>query len=533
MGLVDEVRAEVALRTPAPVEERTIGGVPWQPFVPFGQGGPVHPSRYHMGQEHALRLAPLYAAVRLIADGVASLPVKIYRKLPDGTKQLWTGPSLFDDPDGSADYYSWMFACMQSLLVHGNALGYIVSRDGFGYPSQIVWLPPERCDIIDDDQQSFANPTRPRFYYMGRQIPREDLLHVRAFVLAGHTAAVSPLEAFKRTIEGGLDRQDYAKQFFANGGFPLGVFKNAELEVDSDQSEEIRAYLTQVLRRRQPLVLGRDWDYTPTVVPPEQAQFVETTRLDATQIAAIYGVPPERIGGSRGDSLTYSNQEQGTNDMIAWTLRSWVRRLECAFYNQMPQSRYIKFDVDDLVRVDQATRYANYHIARETGWLTNDEIRYDEDRAPLANGVGDEALPNEILIAMARGGAGVPKSWASQLDISGRAEGLTTPPSGRPALTVVPPGGTPPVDDTTQPASARYSLEEITRLCFGPLASKPEYVDHVAGVARDAGYAVSDTRSPDYTAEQAQWIAAELRNRPRPVERFQLNGHDRSEVRNG
>src|ERR1035438_2123295 len=84
-------------RISARVEQRTLGGAPWQPFVPFGQGGPVHPSKYFIGQEHALRLSPLYGAVKLLADGVASLPLKIYRNV-DGKTIPWTGPSLFDNP---------------------------------------------------------------------------------------------------------------------------------------------------------------------------------------------------------------------------------------------------------------------------------------------------------------------------------------------------------------------------------------------------------------------------------------------------
>jgi HK97 family phage portal protein len=535
VGLVDEVSSRaLALRGERSVEERTIGGTPWLPFVPFGQGGPVHPSKYHIGQEHALRLAPLYGAVDLLANAVASLPLKIYVRQPDGTKQLWTGPSMFDDPDpAGGTYYEWMFAGMVSLLIHGNALGYIVSRDGFGYPTSIVWLPPERCDIIDDYSADFAHPTIARYFYEGRSLDRADLFHVRGLVMAGHTAGLSPLNAFKILIEGGLDRQDYAKQFFANGGFPIGIFKNSELEVDRDQSEAIRGTLTETLRRRQPLVIGRDWDYSSIVVPPEQAQFVETTRLDATQIAAIYHVPPERIGGSRGDSMTYSNQEQGTNDMISWSLRPWVRRWENAFFPIMPQRRYTKFDVDDLVRVDQSQRYANNKIARDTGWVTNDEIRYDEDRAPLEQGVGKEALPNEILVAMARGGAGVPKTWGPLLDISNKAEGVTesVTPGSKPALSIVPPGGTPPVNDQ-QAQGARYSVEEIATRCFGPVGAKQEYLDLVTTSARDAGYAVVSARSEQFSKEQADWIAADSLRRPRPIERFELNGH-RNEVRNG
>ena len=531
MGLVDAVNARAAALSVPREERRTIGGVPWLPFVPFGQGGPVHPSKYHIGQEHALRLSPLYGAVKLLADGVASLPLKIYRKV-DGKRLLWDGPSIFDEPEPATTYYDWMHAAMVSLLLHGNALGYITSRDGYGYPQQIVWLPPEHCDIIDDETQDFASPVRARYYYFGREIPRQDLLHVRAMVTAGHTAALSPLGAFKALIEGGLDQQSYSKMWFANGGFPPGVFKNNELEVDADISRAIRKTLTDTLRLRQPLVIGRDWDYTAISVKPEEAQFVQTVQLTATEFAAIYQVPPDMIGGTRGDSLNYTTDEMNTNRLISWSLRAWLRRWENAFFGILPQNRYVKFDVDDLIRVDQATRYANYQIARNIGLLTNDEIRDTEDLAPLANGIGSEALPNDVLVAMSRGSKVLPKTFEKLVnpidEPAAAASPAALPPGSQPAkpkLSIVPPGGTPPVPSGQRDGEPGWSLEQIARECFGPVGVKQEYLDLVACAARDAGYVVGSNRAEVFSKEQADWIAADALRRPRPIEYFNGNGN--------
>lgn len=537
MGVTDRIAARV--------EHRTIGGVPWLPFVPFGQGGPVHPSKYHIGQEHALRLAPMYAAVKLLADGIASLPLKIYRNV-DGTTVPWPGPSMFDSPAPRLTYYSWMFQGMTSLLLHGNALGFITSRDGFGYPAQIIWLPPEHCDIIDDETQDFSSPVKARFYYFGRQLDIRDLIHVPAFTFAGHTAGLSPLGAFKQLIEGGLDQQEYSKLWFANGGFPPGVFKNSELEVDADQSRAIRANLTETLRRRQPLVIGRDWEYSPVDVKPEEAQFTETVRLTATEFASIYQVPPEMIGGSRGDSMTYANQEQAVNSLITFSLRPWAVRWEAAFDQILPQQRFAKFDFDAMIRTDTLTRYQTHQIARDTGWLTAHEIRDVEDLPQDMGAIGDETLPNTVLVAMARGMASIPKSFDSQLITQKPAPALapphapgqpgalppgTPPPAPAKSLTVQPPGGTPPVPSTPRSGEG-WSLEQIARQCFGPVGVKQEYLDLVACAARDAGYAVASVRAEEFSKEQADWIAADALRRPRPIEYFNGNG-SREAARHG
>jgi hypothetical protein len=241
-----------------------------------------------------------------------------------------------------------------------------------------------------------------------------------------------------------------------------------------------------------------------------------------------------------------------TNSLITWTLRSWVRRLEIQFSRQgaramLPERRYVKFDVDDLVRIDMTQRYANNKVARDAGWLTADEIRTDEDRPPLEHAVGDQPIGNEVLVAMTRGGAALPKSWSKILDVNGRdfgpgaAEGeLANQPASRapaseaneedvlqpkPQLSVVPPSGPPHAHDRPDTASVRYSVSEIAQHAFGLLSAKAEYRDIVTQVARDAGYEVRSLSSEDFTREQADWIAAESLRRPRPVERFELNGH--------
>jgi hypothetical protein len=78
-----------------------------------------------------------------------------------------------------------------------------------------------------------------------------------------------------------------------------------------------------------------------------------------------------------------------------------------------------------------------------------------------------------------------------------------------------------------------YSIEEIARQCFGPLAAKQEYLDLVTGTARDAGYSVASVRAEQFSKEQADWIAAESLRQPPPVEYFGLNGNGRTAAIHG
>lgn len=443
MGLLENIRA-----TARPVEQRVIGGVPWRPwdnpFWKFSQGGPVHPSRSFYGQDEALGLPALYAGTKLIADSVASLPIKIYTRSGDGHAVRYRGPSIFDMPSVTGTLFDWLFTCMSSLVLQGNAWGFITGRDGYGYPTGIEWIPPEDVSVQDDEQQPW-NPLRSRIYVYGRLMQRNELFHVKAFSVAGRTEGISPLRAFALTILSGLEAQRYGTDWYRAGGFPPGTFQNNEIEIDQDQADEIRALLTATIRRREPLVYGRDWDYKPVTVPPSEAQFIDAMRMTATQMAAVLGLPPDRIGGTRGDSLTYNTVEQSTLQVIE-ALRPWLVRLEHAFFQVIPANRYTRFDSDALLKTDLKTRTDIYKTQRDMGLRNTDELRDLEDLEPLAGAAGGENIPLEVMVAMARSIRGIPNSMLNgitlEMDLAAKmlehlqSEGLTQQPN--PAVPPVP-----------------------------------------------------------------------------------------------
>ena len=417
MGLIDRIQSSRA-------ETRVIGGVPWKPWdspywlaCKFDAGGPVHPSRQYFGTERALALPALYAGVSLLASNCAALPLKIYMKPGprDQRVRRYNGPSIFDAPSADGTIFDWLFTAMTSLLLQGNAWGYITGRDGYGLPTGIEWLPPEDVSVQRDEMQPW-NTQRTRIYVYGRLMDRTELFHVRAFTLAGQVEGISPLRAFALTILSGLEAERYGTDWYLSGGFPPGTFQNNELEISAEQATEIRAMLLDTLRTRSPLVYGRDWDYKPVVVPPSEAQFIEALRMNATQIASVYNLPPDRIGGTRSDSLTYSTVEQSTLQVIE-ALRPWLVRLETAFFSLLPANRYVRFNSDALLKTDLETRTKIYEIQRNIGMRSVDEIRDQEDMEPIPGGEGNENIPLQVMVAMARSIRGIPKSMEPAISL--------------------------------------------------------------------------------------------------------------------
>lgn len=456
MSLVDRIN----------IETRTIGGVPWQPwrnpYWRFNIGGPVHPSREVQGQESVLGLAAVYGSVRFIADQIASLPIKVYRRKPDGTSaRVYSSMLLGNEVSGGGpqvpgeEFYDWFFAGSASALLHGTAWGLVTNRsgipgpDGQGLPTGIAWLPPDRMSVQDDEQQP-ENPLRARIYYNGRQMDRSQLITLKAFSVAGRVEGISPIRAFAALISQGLQALDYSQSWFANGGFPPGTFRNINEEVDQQQARQIRTTLTDTIRMRQPLVFGRDWEYTPISVPLNEAIFIQGMQLNATQVAAIYGVQPWRVGGTRADGLTYSNVTQNQLDELQTTLRPWLRRWEHLLTSLLPATQYAKFDTDEFLRMDPHTRNEVYQIQRNIGTRTATEIRADDDRPPLTG--GDDPIPLLVWERMASTTRTMPKAIVPLIEFEADhvADTLETMEKEHPELVNPMTAGAPPLQSSPE-----------------------------------------------------------------------------------
>lgn len=349
-------------------EQRTI-------TVPWSYGDPLFTNA--VTQERALSLVPVFAAVRLLADEISTLPLQGYRRVGDEKRPMSTLPTLFAQMEADGTLTDWLHECITSMALWGNAYGYVTARDGMQFPTSIMWLNP--AQVRCDDRK----PAMPLWYWQGRQVPTEDMFHIPWFKVAGKVQGLSPIEAYAIAINTGLQAQEYGNGWFAAGGVPPGTFKNSEKKVNQEEAEQVRDRLTSAIRARRPIVYGSDWDYKAITIPPEQAQFIQTLKLNATQIASIYGIPPEEIGGEPGGSLTYTTVEMNGIRLSTRTLRSWLVKLERKFFAIMPQPQYVRFNADATVRADIKTRYEVYEIADRIGLLTNDEMRRLEDRAPL------------------------------------------------------------------------------------------------------------------------------------------------------
>jgi HK97 family phage portal protein len=330
-----------------------------------------------VGADQALRLSAVWACVRLLADSVSTLPVHTYR---EGEREPLQTPPLLAQPAARTPLPDWLHQAMVSLLLRGNCYGLVVARSG-------ATMLPTQVELAHPDRMGVTAPKGVIEYRLDGELQDPaDVWHVKGFTLPGSLVGLSPVEYARQSIGLGLAVEKYGAGWFAGGGIPPGTFKNSELTVDQEEAEEIKGRLLNAIRKREPMVHGRDWTFTRIAVAPEESQFVESQKMNVAAIARVFGCPPEMIAGEAGNSLTYASVEMRGIDFLTFGVRPWLVRLETAIGALLPRGQYVRFNPGGLLKATTKESYEALEIGIRSGLLTPNEARAKQDLPPLAGG---------------------------------------------------------------------------------------------------------------------------------------------------
>lgn len=372
------------------------------------------------GINGALRLVPVYAAVSLIADSVSIMPAHVYELGPGGRKVVVDQQPMIvtaPHPNPLFTRIEWVQQYCVSLLLRGNAYGYTIQDEG-GFPGKVAWLNPDEVRV-DEKVDGL-----PKYFHREKPLDPGRLIHIPWFPKPGSVVGLSPIGQFKEQFERGTLANNYGRNWFRSSGVPKGHLKFGAGPLDNEQAAIAKDRFKAAVSGGDIFVSGNDWEWKGLAVAPNEAQFLETIQAGATEIAAIFKVSPEDIGGSSGNSLTYSTLELNQLKLQVRALQPVFTRLEQHVTRVLPDNRYFKFNPDAIVRTDIKARMEAHEIALRTGMETQDEGRALEDRAPLtkkqredwqsnyggkggANGANPNGNPSGQQSPMAnKGGAG-------------------------------------------------------------------------------------------------------------------------------
>nr|QOL00332.1 hypothetical protein [uncultured organism] len=337
--------------------------------------------------DSALRLAPVYAATSLIGDLISTSPRQVFRERQPGVLEtLPRQPQLAINPQPvRGNWIDWSYQWITSVLLEGNAYGYIVDIDNYGTPTKIIWLNPYNVSVIEDQRDWFHTPS---FYWRGIPLDPMLVVHIPGYVTAGTIKGLSPIGLFKKQIETGLHAQNFQLDWYKHGAAPSGWFKNTGQTLGDGVAEKIKERFRAATLNRDLLVTGNDWDWTQLGIPADQAQFLQAIEANATTIASIFHLDPESIGGSTGGasggkSSTYKTLEQDALKMNTRALRPWAARFEETISAYLPGQQRMKINLRHLAKGTILEQAQAHQINVKAGLETQGEARADEGREPM------------------------------------------------------------------------------------------------------------------------------------------------------
>ncbi len=353
--------------------------------------------------EAAIRCTAVFAAVRVIAETIASIPLRVYERMPDGAKRPAREHRLYrllhDRPHPAYTSFQFRELLTSHVLLYGNGFA-IVERDGSGRVTQIVPVLPHQFEEVELrwDREAGAwvkwytfRLPRPGGTEVVRRYHQDEVLHVVGLGYDG-LVGYSPIRVARNAVGIALVAEQYGAKFFGQGALPGGVLEFPG-RLSPEARERLRVSWQQIYGGPRgafkTAILEDGLTYKPLTIPPDDAQFIETRKFQVEEIARLYRVPPHLL--AHLERATYSNVEQQSIEFVVHTIRPWCVRweseLNTKLFSLTRESRYFaEFSLDGLLRGDIESRYRAYAVGRQWGWLSANDIRRLENLNPIDGG---------------------------------------------------------------------------------------------------------------------------------------------------
>lgn len=363
----------------------------WLTGSQLSTAGPAVTERTAMG------IGAVYACVGLIGGAIASMPLPIYKRTPDGRQRVdhsvwWL---LNEQPCACMSAAVMWEYMIWSLLLHGDAFA-VIKRASPLSPviAEIEPVHPLCVQVQEVDERLIytiveADETR--------VIDQDDMLHIPGLGFNG-LRGLSPLRyAARQTFGLALAAEEYSARFFSNGARPDYVI-TTETKMDAEQQKLFReswmARYAGLQNAHIPALLtGGNADVKSLTLSPEEAQLMATRNFQATDIARIYGVPPHMIGITDKTTSWGSGIEQQGIGFVKYTLQRHLVKIEQEINRKVFRTSlrfFAEFNTAGLERGDYKARNEGYRIAAgragEPGWMTINEIRRLENMPPIDGG---------------------------------------------------------------------------------------------------------------------------------------------------
>ena len=342
-----------AVTTKTPV---SLTSSSWFPSMPPMSNG--WPSAYSGIYSQQLWV---YVVVTKRAQATARLPLPVYDRDDLNRPRNETHPlaRLLSRPNPALTPFELWEWTSSTFDIYGETFWFKQRRAG-----EVVGLYP-----FHPTAMSYDDGTASWTFDNGRQkikdVAERDLVHFRGFNPDSMTRGMSPLEPLRSTLENEWSARTATSSFWQRGARP-GTYLVHKANISQGAAERIKAQFDAIasssVNTGTTVVLEEGMEPKPMMLTAEEAQYIETRKLNREEVCAAYHMPPPAV--QILDRATFSNITEQFRSVYRDTMAPHLRRFEAAIERDLRVAEfpddevYAEFLMDEVLRGDFETRQA-------------------------------------------------------------------------------------------------------------------------------------------------------------------------------
>ena len=344
-------------------------------------------SNLSVSPERSLQSTVVISCVRIISESIAGLPLSLYRKTPNGSREIASELHLHKVLSFAPNNWQTKFEFIEqvciNLLLWGNSYSLIQSGQ-HGAVESLHNLHPSRMQVdrLENGRlrYTYTNPQNGGVEYY----TQDAIMHIRWTPEPDGMKGMVPVQISRDAIALARSLEIHASKFWANAARPGTVLTHPG-NLSSEAAEKLRDNWERAHmgceKSYKTAVLTGGLQVTELGFTNEASQFVASRTFQTEEICRIYRLPLHLVQGTSSGSLEVQGQE-----FVTWTLAPWLERIQSAISRSLIYNDDLfvaGFDTRGLLRADSQSRASYYSTCTNLGILSINECRAMEGLSPL------------------------------------------------------------------------------------------------------------------------------------------------------
>lgn len=332
-------------------------------------------------KKEALNIPAVAASVDFIAGTLASIPIKLYRKnLQNGNKEEVTDDyrlGLLNSETGDLlDAYQMKKSMVSDYLLDGRGYVYIKWLSNNTIAS-LHYIDDRQVSVLKNEDPIFKKAD---FIVTGRVLEESSMLRICKDTTDGVTG-VGVIDKHSTLLKSMYNSLKYESKSLATGT-KKGFLKSSS-RLQEPQVKELKEAYRQLFRddTSDTMILNGGISFEGVSATAAELQQNENKVTNTSDVYSIFGINDDLFTVSSSSKDTYINS-------IKTAVFPVIAALEAAFnrfllLDNEKNSMFFAFDTKAIMKGDILNRYKAYEIATKEGFMTVDEVRKEENYAPI------------------------------------------------------------------------------------------------------------------------------------------------------